>query len=535
MNMKKMKRLVALALSVVMVLAMSVVAFAEGNGENTAQNSITIENASVVGHTYEAYQIFAGDLSEGTLSNITWGTGVNTTKDGQTLLRADEAKTKAESLKTADDAKTFAQQIAPYLSAAKYTSTTTEENPGKYVINNLPAGYYLVKDKDNSLSSKDDFYTAYIMKVVGNVTAEPKGEKPSVEKKVEENTKYDSDGGYGKKYNDVADYNIGSKVPFKLIGSIPDMSRYDTYKYNFVDTLSAGLDLEADTVKVYVSSDKQGTNKKEISNTEYRLEETASPKGFKVQFTDLKKVDLKVVKDEQSVDGKYIIVEYKATLNNDAVVGLPGNPNEVYLEYSNNPNQGGNGDTGKTPEDKVIVFTYKLDVTKVDATDNNTKLENAEFKLHNAAGKWATVNTEGRITGWVDSETDGAILKSNAQGHFEVIGLDHGTYYLKETKAPAQYNILANEVEFVINATTSNVQDWAGEADKALTAIEIKVGENTTTGNKEQGSVGITVENKKGSQLPSTGGIGTTIFYVVGGILMVGAAVLLITKRRAEN
>ena len=205
------------------------------------------------------------------------------------------------------------------------------------------------------------------------------------------------------------------------------------------------------------------------------------------------------------------------------------------MEYSNNPNQGGNGDTGKTPEDKVIVFTYKLDVTKVDATDNNTKLENAEFKLHNAAGKWATVNTEGRITGWVDSETDGAILKSNAQGHFEVIGLDHGTYYLKETKAPAQYNILANEVEFVINATTSNVQDWAGEADKALTAIEIKVGENTTTGNKEQGSVGITVENKKGSQLPSTGGIGTTIFYVVGGILMVGAAVLLITKRRAEN
>lgn len=511
--MKKMKRFVALALSVVMVLAMSVLVFAEGT-----DNSITIDN-NTAGHTYEAYQIFSGDLSEGTLSNIVWGTGVTDAVN----TKLGDAKTKAESLKTEEDAKTFAKAVAPYLSENKYTSTTTED--GKYIINNLPAGYYLVKDQDNTLSSKDDFYTAYIMKVVGNVTATPKGEKPSVEKKVEENTKYTEDGGYGAKYNDVADYNIGDSVPFHLIGTVPDMSGYDTYKYIFHDTLSTGLTApETKDVKVYLSNDKT----KDDSDVDITNDFTVTVNGQEITVTcnDLKKI-------ANIAKGQYIIVEYSAVLNQNAEIGLTGNPNEVYLEYSNNPNQEG---TGQTPPDKVIVFTYQLDTTKVDGQNNSTKLKDAEFKLRNSDDKWAIVDeTSGKVTGWADDEAGGSTLKSNDEGIFHVIGLDAGTYYLKETKAPAGYNLLEEETQFTIKATTANGQDWAGEANNALTKLEIQVGTTSTNGDVNNGTVGITVENNKGSQLPSTGGIGTTIFYIVGGILMVGAAVLLITKRRAEN
>ena len=321
---------------------------------------------------------------------------------------------------------------------------------------------------------------------------------------------------------------MGDAVPFHLIGSVPDMSRYDTYKYIFHDTLSAGLTLNEDSIKVYVASDKEGTDKAEITG----WTKAVNGQSFTVSFTDLKTVS-------GVSQGKYIIVEYTATLNQNAVVGLDGNPNEVYLEYSNKPDQSGSGDTdntGNTPEDKVIVFTYELDTTKVDGQDNTKKLEGAEFKLHNADNKWAIVDSNSRVTGWSDTEEGGSTLTSDANGLFKVIGLDDGTYYLKETKAPAGYNLMSSEITVVITATTTNGQTWTdGVASSALTNLAVTAAGTAGTGDTSTGIAGITVANNKGSTLPETGGMGTTIFYVLGTILVLGAAIMLIAKKRMNK
>lgn len=230
-----------------------------------------------------------------------------------------------------------------------------------------------------------------------------------------------------------------------------------------------------------------------------------------------------------------IVVKYTATLNANAEIGLDGNENKVTLTYSNNPNSGGTGDTGKTPEDKVIVFTYELDVTKVDGTDATKTLAGAEFKLYKLNGTTKTYATvaEGKVTGWTETEADGTTLTSDANGLFKVAGLDDGTYYLKETKAPDGYNLLANDTKLVITASTTNGQTWSGTAADALTALKISVNDGAAAdGNTTTGVVGATVSNNAGSTLPSTGSIGTKIFYLLGGLIVVGTAVLLVVRKR---
>ena len=547
--MRKVKKLLGLLLAAVMVLAMGVPTFA-ASGEYT----ITINNA-LAGHTYQAYQVFAGDLSENeeTLSNVTWGDGVDGTAILTALKGTEEETTAYENCTTAADVakvletygenssemKAFADIVGQHLTetTSGTLSAYNSENQS-YTISGLAAGYYLVKDKDDTVSGADA-YTDFILKVVKNTEATPKSDVPTVEKKVQEDDKYNQDGGYGNGYNDVADWNIGDAVPFKLIGTLPEnFADYDTYQYIFHDTLSAGLDLNEESIAVYYASDKAGTDKTSISSDNYTIHvpgtEDADQCSFEVAFADL-----------TSVEGvnaeKYIIVEYTATLKTSAEIGLPGNPNRVYLEFSNNPNSGGEGDTGETPEDKVIVFTYELDVTKVDGKDANTKLEDAEFKLYDANGKYVIVDDEGKVTGWADNEEGGSTLKSDENGLFKVIGLDDGTYYLKETKAPDGYNLITDPIKIEIKATTVNDQNWeaAEHPEDALTALEIKVtaGSTTTSGNgdTESGIVETNIQNNKGAELPGTGGMGTTIFYVLGAILVLGAGVLLIVRKRTDS
>lgn len=530
--MKKMKKVMALLLSLVMVLAMSVVAFATEEGSTTSGTyTITINN-SKTGHTYEAYQIFTGTLSENTLSDIQWGNGVSA--DGQTALGT--ASDKAATLDTEAQAAAFAKNVAPYLQGAVESSFAD----GKYTISGLQAGYYLVKDKDNTLANEDDCYTAYIMEVVRNVTATPKGEKPSVEKKVKENTKYTGTGTdttYGAQYNDTADYSIGDAVPFKLIGTVPDMSQYAKYKYTFHDTLSNAFDRPI-TISVYVASDKAGTDKMPVTDG---FTPNIVVKADKTVLITVSTDDLKTIKYTKGAEtatgvqkGQYIIVEYTAVLNSNARVGQkePGNTNEVYLTYSNNPNQGGDGtpEEGQTPVDKVIVFTYELDVNKVDGADNK-KLEGVTFNLYKMEGnvkKYAQV-ANGKLTGWTD-EVHATELKTDSEGLIKVAGLDDGTYYIHEIKPLAGYNSIA-DVEIVITADTSNGQSGNGAVSE-LVRIGVTANSVAGTGNAAAGTATVTIENNKGSNLPSTGGMGTTIFYVVGSILVLGAAVLLITKKR---
>lgn len=547
--MRKVKKLLGLLLAAVMVLAMGVPTFA-ASGSYT----LTISGASD-GHTYEAYQIFAGDLSENeqTLSNVKWGDGVN----GEALLAAlkgtEEEPTAYQTCMTAADVakvlesyennssemKAFADIAGQHLTkTTSGTASAYNEDSKSYTISGLAAGYYLVKDKDDSVPGTDA-YTDFILKVVQNTTVTPKSDVPTVEKKVQEDDKYNQDGGYGNGYNDVADWNIGDAVPFKLIGTLPtNFADYDIYQYIFHDTLSDGLDLNEGSIKVYYASDKAGTDKTEIPLGKYEVEapgtEGTDQCSFEVAFADLTSV-------EGVTANKYIIVEYTATLNKDAEIGLPGNPNKVYLEFSNNPNSGGEGDTGKTPEDKVIVFTYELDATKVDGEHTDTKLKDAEFKLYDENGKYVIVDADGKVTGWADNEAGGSTLKSDENGLFKVIGLDDGTYWLKETKAPDGYNLITDPIKIEIKATTVNDQDWTameGPAD-ALKVLEIKVtvGSTTTSGNgdAESGIVETDIKNNKGAELPETGGMGTTIFYVLGAILVLGAGGLLIARRRTDS
>ncbi|MGN0988631.1 MAG: isopeptide-forming domain-containing fimbrial protein [Otoolea sp.] len=521
--MKKMKKLASFVLAMMMTLAMVISAFAA---------TVTVPSSGILkDHTFTAYQIFSGREEGGVLSDVQWGSGIDSTAF-LTALKADttcgslftdctDAAAVAKVLSDKNTNEALANAVAK-LAYANKTDSGTALISGQ---NTLADGYYLIVDTTTNVGEGGAYNTA-LLQVVGDINITVKTDAtPTVEKKVLEDDKYNPDGGYGTGYNDVADYNIGDAVPFKLIGSVPDMSRYDTYKYIFHDTLSAGLTLNEDSIKVYVESDKAGTGKTEITG----WTKAVDGQSFTVSFTDLKTVS-------GISQGKYIIVEYTATLNQSAVVGLDGNPNTVYLEYSNKPDQSGSGDTdntGETPVDKVIVFSYELDTTKVDGQDNAKKLEGAEFKLHNADNKWMIVDSNNKVTGWADTEEGGSTLTSDANGLFKVIGLDDGTYYLKETKAPSGYNLLSSEITVVITATTTNGQTWTD--DSALTKLEVTADTKAGTGDTNTGIAGITVANNKGATLPETGGMGTTLFYLVGGILVLAAIVLLITRKRMSK
>lgn len=537
--MKFSKKILPMVLAMAMVPAMSIPTFAEDSATASSLLAGEVEgsNVNLTNHTFVAYQIFKGDFSSGTLSNIEWGDGFN----GFTYSGKSTAKEVAEKLtEKGADANAFAKEVAAYI---KRRSIAPLYRGSKGTITLGTAGYYLIEDTTDT--TEDDAKNMTLLKVTAaNQTIAPKvkTDKPSVEKKVKENTKYTEDGGYGNTYNDVADYNMGDSVNFHLIGAVPDMGNYDTYKYEFEDTLSAGLTAPAESgVKVYLSNDKKlettgESPDKELNagfNVSVSTDEATKISKINVSFSDLKTV-------EGIAKGMYIIVDYSAVLNQNAVVGLNGNENKVKLKYSNNPNQSGSGEntpTGETPEDKVIVFTYKLDVTKVDGQDTNKKLVGAEFKLMNANKTKYAIVENGKVTGWAENEKQGTVLTSDNDGLFTVTGLDDNTYYLKETKAPDGYNTLEAPIEFKIQATTANNQNWDEVASSAFTKLEIGLKNNKgvfeyTDGTMDDGSVSMTVKNNKGSILPETGGIGTTIFYIIGVVLVLGAGVLLVTKKR---
>lgn len=571
--MKATRKLLALLLALLLTAALTVPALADPEAipqpAAPATYTITIEN-NKPGHTYEAYQVFAGDLAGNVLSNIQWGTGVDDSgllaalKEDTTIgsnftdcaTAADVAKVLTESFNgDSDELNAFAVLVNAHL-ADTPTGTSGAISEEKYTISNLPAGYYLLKDKDNSLGDSNSAYTMYMLQLVGNLTTTPKASAPTVEKKVQENTKYNEDEGYGAGYNDVADWNIGDAVPFKLIGALPAMSGYDTYKYVFHDTLSAGLTLNASSVKVYVAESADAnlsTLTPLIEGDDYTLNTSSLSDNcsFEVVFSDLTKIDF-------GENGECIIVAYTATLNKNAEIGLDGNPNEVYLEFSNNPYN--EEETNETPKDTVIVFTYELDTTKVDGgsedPENPTKLPGAQFVLLNSDGtKVAKIDAANKFDGWVNlpagtgeggaityedwttyNTKNPVILTSDDDGLFKVIGLDDGTYKLREIQAPDGFNLLPNDVEVVITADTNNGQDWtSGMASEALTDLNVTADKEPGNGQAITGIAAITIENNKGATLPETGGMGTTVFYVLGGILAVGAGVLLVARRRMRG
>lgn len=513
--MKTIKKLSAAALALILALALCAPAMAA-----TTAYTITIEN-STTGHTYEAYQIFSGDLStnaEGkkVLSNIVWGSGV--TVEGQSALlrfgKADgeEPYASAAALAAAltdANVRDFAQEAAKYLSAAKTTSTP---GSGSYTISGLAAGYYLVKD---TAAPENDFYSANLLKVVGNVTAAPKGDKPDIDKII-----VDADDANGK----GTALDVGGTVEFKLTSTVPSMDGYTSYTYTVYDTMSAGLTFNND---VAVTIDGTPLTK----DTDFTV--TQSGQSFTVTFPNFI--------NQKEKTGKALVITYSATLNENALT-TDVETNKTYLSYSNNPND--SSSTGTTTEKIVYVYDFDLVIDKYtgDAVDG-ARLSGAMFVLKNADGKYYHWNDTAKKVEWIPVQTPPAsgsadtlkaaweglgvtVVVTDENGYANFRGLDSGSYALREIAAPAGYNLVKDDISVAITAVYNTDGTLKTETGSGTSVSH-------TAGSQYVQS--IPVQNNAGSTLPETGGIGTTVFYIAGALLAVGAGVILITRKRMNK
>lgn len=492
-----MKRAINALVAVLATVAMAVAGFM-GAGTAFADEANTITGPKN-GHTYEAYQIFTGDLADGKLSNVKWGSA--TAKNGTAVTDAElKTVTDLASKSVNDNAQATANAIAAYLkSDAQPTATIDDTNPTAQV----PSGYYLIKDKNNTVPD-GQAATTYIVTVAGNVTNTPKSDVPSFEKKLKDTN---DTTGETSDWQDSADYDINDAVPFKLEGTVAsNYADYDTYYFAFHDVEERGLTFNKDSVKVYVDDTEITSGYSVVT------EGLTDGCTFEVKFANLKTID--GVKA-----GSKIRVEYTSTLNENAVLGKHGNVNKAKLQYSNNPNdeQGGeNGPTGETPWDNVIVFTYKTVINKVD--DKNQPLKGAEFTLSKKMKDGSTTTV--------------AVVKDSEGTTFTFNGLDDGDYVLSETVTPAGYNSI-KPITFTV--TANHTITWEGEdRDTILTSLSGNAasGEITFTPTDDKSELDTNVVNKPGSSLPETGGMGTIVLYAAGAVLVIAAGVYFGLKKK---
>lgn len=397
--------------------------------------------------------------------------------------------------------------------AADYTAAVAEAATSA-TVNNIQAGYYMIIQTN---AASDNAYSVAVVSTAyageNGLTVTLKRDVPELTKKVKDTNDTQGD---TSEWQDSADYDVNDYVPFQLTGTMPkNIAAYSTYAYTFHDTMSAGLTFVNDNehpVKVYAVN---GEIKTEIEKG-YAVVTTglANDETFNVKFADLKAAtgadDAAITVDENTK----IVVEYYGQLNGEAVIGKEGNPNRAYLEYENNPEAEGEG-TGRTPEDKVIVFTYEVDINKVNK--DNAPLEGATFLLEkkNSKDEWVKVAE-------FEATKNGTSYTSKFQR------VDDGTYRLTETKAPAGYTPIAPK-EFTISATHD-----AESNDPKLTKFEITGLTDNLISNID-GTASADIVNTKGSELPSTGGMGTVMLYVAGVAVFVLAGATLVMALRRRN
>ena len=510
--MKATKKLLAILLAATMLLALIPSAFAT---EPISSYTLTINNTTE-GHTYVVYQVFTGELSgvQGAyvLSNVKYGTSWNGKAGSveENVLTAYEHRSAAENIEAF-----FTECTQP----AIYRQNVASANGSTQIVVDQP-GYYIVKEVSTTVPEGEG-YTKAIVQVVGDTTIDVKSGTASSQKKVKD--KDDSDGTVTD-WQDTADYDLGDDVPFQLSATVsPNFSQCEkAYQLTFHDVQSAGLSFNNDVV-VRIGG--------EVVDASYYTVTTNTDDGctFHVHFDNLKTVA--TVNNNKVVNGSVITVEYTSKLNNQAVIGSAGNSNKSHITFTNKYNSNQPEEDGKTPDDEVIVYTFKLVVNKVTANNgegaetNPTKpLAGAEFTLY----KWDSATDAYVEYRAYEGKTDNDKLTAT---EFQWLRLDAGKYKLVETTTPGGFNTI-EPIEFMVAATHSN--DPAKLELVSLTGEKIS-GNATFATTVADGSVATTVINVAGNTLPSTGGMGTTIFYVLGSILAIGAAILLISKKRMNG
>ena len=483
--MKLGKKLWSILLTMAMVLSMMVPAMADSTTSTTTDpTTVTIVGT---GNKFSAWQLLTA--TEGNNNNFAYELNSKYAAVFQTVTNkttSEDIVAYITGLTNADDVRGFADAMyAAIKTAGLAADATTTSNTF-----NLDQGYYLIAETEKGADPDTVSKVMLDTKGKNKLTVETKEGTVDFEKKVKETN--DTTGAISG-WQDGADYDIGDAVPFQMKATLPnDFEDYTTYQLTFHDKQSSGLTFNRNSVVV------------KIGNTEvaegYSVVEKPGCDNdctFHIIFNDLT--------ETTAENGSVITVEYTSTLNSGAVIGSVGNPNEARVEYTNGSS------TDETVWDKVIVFTYDFVVNKVDGDEN--PLTGADFTLYKQVGT---------------SLVEVARKSVNDDGTtFTFTGLDAGTYKLVETTVPAGYN-KADDIEFTITAEYE-----VSDPDPKFISLTTDV--TSITDKNENGILVTDVENNAGVELPSTGGIGTTIFYAAGGILVVGAAVLLFAKKRTEN
>lgn len=587
--MKKTRRLLSIILCLALTLCLALPALAD-----PTTYTLTI-NSDTSGHTYEAYQIFAGELAKipgtnkDTLVNITWGSGVQRTdalltaiqkivvNDVKPFEECQNPDAVASQLATySDNAEAldiFAETVGDFLvevptGTGLTAGVATPE--GKYVatIPNLLAGYYLVQDDTDVEMGAGSAYTKFILELVKATTVDAKADAPVIDKKVSNTT---SD------YKDAAAASVGSKVNFQLTSNVPPMDGYDKYFFIVEDKLSGGLTLDKASVAITLGDEPL------TKDTDYTVTVTNTAEG---QPTILKIVFKNFIQYKENKVGAPIVITYSATVNKFAVVGDDPNTNSAKLTYSNDPNYDYAGENepsgldpvGETPSTISAVYVTAIQINKVDSdkypltgaeftltgngvittgvtTINGFDVDNEHgtyYKLKNGSYTTTAPNAENSslyestttkyspaapTTAWTTKDV-GVDVKGEVglDGVLKFEGLGKGTYTIEETRVPVNYNKIEN-ITVIIDCTLPEIINTGKETCTWSATYQIGTGRVETVDIDDSGIIPLTIENRSGAELPSTGGIGTTIFVYGGIILMVLAlgVVAVRTYSRKKN
>ena len=523
-----MKRVFAAAAAIATVFGLAATTVATANAADNATLTVSTTDAKFAGKTVNAYKMFSATVSgDGKAVSYTltdeWkpffknSVGLTGVTDENVNDKANDyvSKLKDSTLVAfATKASNWAQTKANNITADATATVSADASNGKYTatFTGLGYGYYVVAVPGATLANAKSQYATLVSVHSTKVDADIKGDLPTVDKKVQVD-------GTGK---DATDAKIGDTLTFTLTSTIPDMSAYDTYTFNFKDTLSKGLTFgQVKSVKV--------ENVTLTENTDYTV---TTPTASNNNTLTVAMKDFKT--KQQANAGKKITVTYTATLNENAVVGGAGNVNSAKIQYSNNPSTNG---TGESEPSKVRVFTYGFTVDKYTGdqyTDAATRLAGAEFTLAHKDGSAisfvqvsagsATANAVYRVA--KAGETGTTTIITPASGKVDFQGLKNGEYTLTETEAPAGYNKLASAIGVKVNG-----QNDGTDTTHATVTITYNNDNNGSNYDQTASNGVIPVQNKSGAILPGTGGMGTIAFTVIG-VLVIALGVAWTLKRK---